>query len=80
MLNLSKLKASADNNSCIEYMMITVLDKVEKHHGKRRKLWRPSFSPFSRMFSRGLLITVVKSHDCFGKCDLSRQKGPFWNS
>ena len=38
---------------------------VRKHYGKM--LWLPAFSPFPKMFSKGLFFRVIKSWDCVVK-------------
>ena len=40
---------------------------VENIVGKGEKCWLPVFSPFPKMFSKGLFPTVVKSQDCMVK-------------
>ena len=44
-----------------------VSGRVENIVGKRRKCWLPAFSPFPKMFSKGILHGVVKSRDCVVK-------------
>ena len=41
--------------------------KGRKHCWKRRKCWLPPFSPVLTMFSKGLLLRVVKSRDCVAR-------------
>ena len=41
-------------------LMIFVFDRVDNIVSKRRKRWSPAFSPFPSMFSKGLLLRVVK--------------------
>ena len=36
-----------------------------KHCGKRRKCWLPAFSPFPTMFSKGVIVRVVKANIFF---------------
>ena len=44
-LDVTKLKAFADEKLDVAKMMISLFDRVE-HCGKRRKCWLPAFSPF----------------------------------
>ena len=54
ILDVTKLKAFADDKINVAEMMIPVFSRVKKHCGKRRKCWLPAFSPFPTMFSKGL--------------------------
>ena len=41
-----------------------VLPQGTKYWGKRTKCWLPAFLPFPAMFSKGILLRGVKSHQC----------------
>ena len=65
-LDSSKLKAFQDDKIYV-CEKLNWFGKGRKHIGKRRKCWLPAFSPFPSMFSKGILIRVVKSRDCVVK-------------
>ena len=67
ILDLSKLKAFADNNLNVYQKLKFALGKNRKHFGKRRKCWLPAYFPFPTMFSEGFFLRVVKSRDCVVK-------------
>ena len=54
ILDVTKLKAFADDNMNVAQMLISVF--VENHCWKRRKCWLSSFLPFPTMFSRGFFL------------------------
>ena len=61
---LIQIESIRDNKIKVLKMMIFVFDRVENIGAKRRKCWLPAFSPFPSMFSKGLLLRVVKSPNC----------------
>ena len=63
ILDLSKLKAFADNKLKMIQMAKFVPDTIENIVGKRRKCWLPAFSSFPSMFSKGFFFRVIKSRD-----------------
>ena len=67
MLDWSKFKGFADNKINVNGKLKSVLGRVEKHCGKRRKCWLPAFSSFPTMFSKGFFLRVVKIQDCVVK-------------
>ena len=64
MLDVTKLKPSADDKSNVAKNGNICLCQSRKHCGKRRKCWLPVFSPFPTVFSKAAFFTVVKSQDC----------------
>ena len=64
ILDLSKLKAFADNIFILAQVTQYIFKWVENFVGKKRKCWLPAFSPFSTMFSK-------VSTECFLSCDLA---------
>ena len=52
-LDLSKLKAFADDKSNIASNLKFNLERVENIQKKRRKCWLPAFSPFPARVSKG---------------------------
>ena len=58
LLDVTKLKAFADDKINVAQMMIFVFDRVENilkgENGKRRKCWLAAFSPFPTMLSKRL--------------------------
>ena len=58
-----KLNAFADDKINMTEKFKFVLEKVDKHCGKRRKCWLPAFSPFPAMFSKDFLFKVIISQD-----------------
>ena len=50
ILVLTKLKVFASNKFNNTKMMISVVDSLEKHGGKRRKSWLPAFSTYRIFF------------------------------
>ena len=67
ILDLSKLKAFADNKLNVSGKLEFVFGKGRKHCGERRKCWSPAFFPFPTMFSKDFLYRVIKSLDCVVK-------------
>ena len=65
----SKLTVFAEDKLNVAVMMISLIDRVEKHCAKRRKCWLPAFSPFPTVFSKASFFRVVKSRDCVIKHD-----------
>ena len=59
----TKLKAFGDDKLDIAKVKISLFDRVEKHCGKERKCWLPTFSPFPTVFSKAFFFRVVKSRD-----------------
>ena len=66
MLDLSKLKAFADDNSNVNQAMKFALGRVE-NTVEKEKCWLPAFSPFPTMFSKSFFLRVVESWDCLVK-------------
>ena len=65
-LDVSKLKAFADEKIKVAKMTISLFDRVE-NTWKRRKFWSPPFSPFPTVFSKAFFFKVIKSQDCVVK-------------
>ena len=64
----SKLKAFADDKIKLAKMMVFVLDRVESIVGKGEKLMVvDSIFSFPTVFSKGVLLRVIKSRDCVVK-------------
>ena len=60
ILDLSELKAFADNKLKVIQMTKLVLDEVENIVGKRKKSWLPAFSSFQKAsFSGSLKVGIV---------------------
>ena len=66
-IDLSSLKAFADDKINVREKLKFELRSVESIVGKGEKCWSPAFSPFSTMFSKGFYLKVVKSRDCVVK-------------
>ena len=47
--------------------------KSRNHCDERRNCWQPSFSPFSTVFSTGLLLSILKSRDCVINVNATRK-------
>ena len=60
------MKVFADNKMKVAKMMTFVLDR-EENMWKKVKLLVTSIFAFSRMFSKGFLLRVIKSWDCVEK-------------
>ena len=57
ILDMTRLKAFADDKLNVARMMISLLDRVEKIVGKRRKCWLPAFSSLWEVFfSKAFLL------------------------
>ena len=65
-MDMTKLKAFADDNLNIAKMTISLFDKVENTVGKRRKCLLPACHLLT-VFSKAFFIRVVKSRDCVVK-------------
>ena len=63
IINVTKLKALADDKLNGAKMTISLFDRVKKNCGKRKKCWLPAFSPFPTVFSKSFSFRVVKSPD-----------------
>ena len=63
LLDETKLRAFADDNSKVATITISLFDRIEKHSGKRRKCWLPAFSSFPTVFSNGFFVRVDKGQD-----------------
>ena len=63
ILDSSTLKALQTTKIKALKMTIFVFDRVENIVGKGDN----AFYPFPSMFSKGVLVRVVKSHDCVAK-------------
>ena len=66
-LDLSKLKAFADDNLNVYQKLKFALGRVENIVGKGENAGYQHFLLFSTMFSKGFFPWVVKSRDCVGK-------------
>ena len=58
-LDMTKLKAFADNKLNIARMMTSLLDKAENSVGKRRKCWLPQCFPKPSSL-RSLKVRIVR--------------------
>ena len=67
VLDMPKLKAFAHYKIDVTKKLKFVLVRVENIVGKGEKWWLPAFSPFSTLFSKGLLYRAVRSRDCVVK-------------
>ena len=67
MLDLSKLKAFADNKINASRKSKLGIVKGRKQCRKRRKCWLPAFSPFPTMFSNGFFFRVVRGQGLWDK-------------
>ena len=65
-LNMTKLKAFADNKLIVAKITISLCDRA-KNTGKRIKCWLPAFYSFPTVFSKAFFFTVLKSLDCVAK-------------
>ena len=65
ILDVTELKAFADDKSNVAKMTISLFDKAENTVGKGKKCWLPvpAFYPFPTMFCKALFfrVSVVKS-------------------
>ena len=61
-LDITILKAFADDKFSIAKMTISLCDRVEKT-GKRRKCYLPAFSSFLTVFFKAVFFRFVKSRD-----------------
>ena len=59
ILDLSKLKASADDKMDCDSKTEIYFGKGRKHSGKRRNCWLQAFSPFPSMIPKGYFLKVV---------------------
>ena len=55
-LDWSKLDGFADDKINVTEKLKFVLERIEKHCGKRKKCWLQAFSLFPLMFSKGFLF------------------------
>ena len=55
-LDRSKLKACADDKINMNKKIENCFVKGRKHCGKRRKCWKPAFSPFPTIFSKDFSV------------------------
>ena len=67
ILDVTKLKALADDKLNVTKMKISLCDRAENTVGKGKKCWLPAFPPFPTMDSKALLFKVVTSRDCVVK-------------
>ena len=67
ILDLSKLKAVADDQISVIQNFRIDLGRVENILGKGEKCWLAAFSPFPIILSKALILKVVKSQDCVVK-------------
>ena len=63
-VDLSKLRAYADDMLDVVQMNRFSLDSMENLVGKEENGWLPAFSPFPAWFSRDYFLMVVESQDC----------------
>ena len=66
-LDLSKLKAFADDKINVTEKLKIVLGRIENIVGKGENAGYQYFSPFPKMFSKGFFFKVVESWDCVVK-------------
>ena len=66
-LDLTKLKAFADDKLNISKMTISLCDRVENTVGKEENAGYQHFSSFPTVFSKAFFFGVVKSWDCVVK-------------
>ena len=64
ILDLTKLKAFADDQFDVAIMTISPVDRVENTAEKGENAGYQHFSPFPTMFFKGFFIRVVESWDC----------------
>ena len=62
-MEVTKLKALADDKLKVAKMRISLFDRVENTVGKGEKCWLPAFSPFPTVFSKAFFCKFVKSRD-----------------
>ena len=60
ILDMTKLKAFADDKIIVAQIMISVFDRVENIVGKGENAGYQHFSPFPTMFSKGFILGFVK--------------------
>ena len=56
IVDVTKLKAFADDKINVAQMMIYVFDRVENIEQKGEKCWLPALFPFPTMFSNGFFL------------------------
>ena len=61
-LDVTELKAFADNKLKVARMVLTIFHRVE-NTVKRRKCWLPAFTSYPTVFSKASFFRVVKSLD-----------------
>ena len=61
ILDWSKLNAFADTKTNMIETMKFFLEKIENNVGNGEKCWLPTFSPFPKMFSKGLFLTLYQT-------------------
>ena len=66
-LDMTKLKAFADDKLNVAKTTISLCDSIENTMGKEKKCWIQAFSSFSTVFSKAFFSRVVKSCDCVVK-------------
>ena len=69
ILDVTKLKACADDKLNVTRMTISLFNRVENIVEKGEKCWLPAFSSFSAVFSKAIFFRVVKSRDCTVKTE-----------
>ena len=67
ILDSSKLKEPADDNSKFDENGKNVSQKGRKHSAKRRNCLSQAISPFPTVFSKDLYSRHVKTRACLGK-------------
>ena len=67
ILDVTKLKASADEKLNFVKMTISLLARVENTVGKGENAGYKHFFPFSPVFSKAFFFRVVKSWECVVK-------------
>ena len=75
ILDVTKLKAFADDKLNVAKMRFFLFDKSRKHCGKRRKCWLLAFSPFSpHCFLKPFFCRIVKSRNYLVKSSGEREE------
>ena len=67
ILEITKLKAFADNKINVDQMMISVFDRVENNVGKGENAGCQHFLLFPQCSQKASFLEVVKSQDCVVK-------------
>ena len=67
ILDVTKLKAFADDKMNVAQMMISVFDRMENIVGKGENAGYQHFLLFPQCFQKASLLGFVKSRDCVAK-------------